>query len=246
MPTYNRAWIIKRAIDSILAQSCKDWELIVIDDGSEDNTAHIVASYSDARIHYLKLDQNAGAGAARNRGLSQARGDIIAYLDSDNVWHPNYLEVMLSELTDEYLMAYSGQNLLLVGGTRDQPKILGRKTRTPAYNPDRLLYGNFIDINIAVHRASVIKEIGGFDESLKSLGDWDLFVRISVKHPFKIKYVDQVLGDYYFYLKAVSETITGAAGSEERTIEGFRRSASTPATAAVLKNIERYRREATA
>lgn len=87
MPTYNRAGIIAEAITTVVEQRYPHWELWICDDASTDETAEVVSRFQDQRIRYLKLSRR-GAAAARNQGLRCARGKIIAYLDSDNYWHP--------------------------------------------------------------------------------------------------------------------------------------------------------------
>jgi glycosyltransferase involved in cell wall biosynthesis len=103
MPTYNRAHLIGKAIESVLAQTFTGWELIVVDDGSTDNTRAVVASYNDPRIHYV-YQQNAERSAARNKGISHARGQYICFLDSDDYYLPDRLEKLhtfLSKNTDK-------------------------------------------------------------------------------------------------------------------------------------------------
>lgn len=210
MCTYNRAWIIDRAIESIMGQSYQDFEIIIIDDGSTDNTSnHLKQLYSDERIHIVTSQVNRGVAVSRNIGLKKAKGELIAYLDSDNLWYPNYLEMMLPAFdTREVVFAYSGQNTLLVGGTRKQPKILGLKTRNYPYNPCALMQANYIDIGCVVHRKSLMKQVGYFDEKLETFEDWDLFARIALEYPFGILHIDQVLSDYYFYLPKTEPTVT--------------------------------------
>lgn len=210
MPTFNRGWIISRAIDSILAQSFQDFELVIVDDNSTDDTSNVVKRYSDKRIKYIKSDVNVGAAGARNVGLKQSNSEIIAYLDSDNLWYEKYLEVMVNSLENkgDNVMVYSGQNLLLAGGDKNNTKILGMRTRNEKYDPYKMTKGNYIDINCVIHKRNVLDNLGYFDESLKTLEDWDLFVRIVIKYPFKVKHVDQILGEYYFYLPEVDNSQT--------------------------------------
>ena len=101
IPVYNGERFIGGAIDSVLAQSVTDWELIVVNDGSTDGTSQVLRKYADdGRIHVV-TQKNAGVSAARNRGIAQASGSHLAFLDADDVWHPNHLEVM-RELIDAY------------------------------------------------------------------------------------------------------------------------------------------------
>ena len=94
IPTYNRANLVTEAINSVLMQSCKDIEIIVIDDGSTDNTSKVLKTFGD-RIRYIK-QKNMGAGAARNRGLKEANGKYIAFLDSDDIWLDFKIELQVA------------------------------------------------------------------------------------------------------------------------------------------------------
>ncbi|NJN86713.1 MAG: glycosyltransferase family 2 protein [Leptolyngbyaceae cyanobacterium SL_7_1] len=91
IPTYNRADLLSRAIDSVLNQTLTNLELIIVDDGSTDNTAEVVNSFNDSRIRYIPLGKNCGGGYARNHGIHLATGEFIAFLDSDDVWLPEKL-----------------------------------------------------------------------------------------------------------------------------------------------------------
>ena len=92
MPTYNCARFIRESIDSVLAQTYTNWELIIVDDSSTDNTAEMIANFNDPRIHYLRNEQNEGAALTRNKALRAVKGRYIAFLDSDDLWHPDKLE----------------------------------------------------------------------------------------------------------------------------------------------------------
>jgi glycosyltransferase involved in cell wall biosynthesis len=210
MPTYNRAWIIRQAIDSVLAQTFTDWELLIADDGSTDDTKSVVESYKNPKIRYFPGEHKRQA-VARNRVLKQAGGELVAYLDSDNLWFPKFLERMIDAFPEDGVMVYSSQNLLLIEGE----KIIERKVRSDSYNPAQLLKGNYIDINSVVHRRSVLDEIGNFDERLTNLEDWDLFVRISLAHPFGIAHIDEVLSEYRYLSKKTARSVTNENFSEE-------------------------------
>lgn len=221
MPAYNRSWIIERAVKSVLAQTMTDFELIIIDDGSTDDTVQKIKQFDDSRIILHELHENKGQSVARNTGIKMSNSDLIAYLDTDNVWLPNYLEVMTSEFSDEYVLLYSSQNVFLCSGSRDDLKIIGRKVRDYEYNPNIMKSRNFIDTNCAMHRKSVLDEVGMFDESLKEFEDWDLFARICLKHPFKVKHVGQVLSEYYFFLRGATSTLQNGTDTDEWIKERF-------------------------
>ena len=223
MPTYNRAGIIERAIKSVLSQTYNDFELIVIDDGSSDNTKEVLEGIEDKRIRTHFLKENKRVSAVRNIGVNLAQGDLIAYLDTDNLWYPNYLEVTVSEFSDDYVLIFSGQNTFLVSGDKTNPQIIGRSIRNAGYNPVTLIKGTGTnpDINCVIHTKQIIEEIGMFDENLSTCEDWDLFSRIAVKYPFKIKYVSQVVGEYYYYLKGTLDTISNRYISDEMLRDWF-------------------------
>ena len=167
-PTRDRAGILPKAIRSVLAQGYRNWELIVIDDGSMDDTAEVMAGFDDPRVRYLK-GRGAGAADARNIGLAAAQGDLIAYLDSDNVWVPQYLETMVGFLLVEDLdLAYSGMRLESEEGVR---------FRGRGFNYPELVQLNYIDLNSILHRRSLLEKHGGFDTRLRRMMDWDLLLR---------------------------------------------------------------------
>lgn len=220
MSNYNRSWIVSKAIQSVLDQSFVDLELLVVDDGSTDDSIEVIRSFKDDRLKLLQ-GEHKGAGVARNQGIKSASGEYLAYLDTDNTWHSNFLEVMLKEVIQPFVFGYCSQNMFLVAGSRETPQIVARKIRNIEYNPVKLTYTNFIDINSVLHLKSLIGEVGGFDETLKSLEDWDLFVRMVLRHPFHIKQVDQVLCDYFYYLKSIDQTNTNVQVSERNLKKYF-------------------------
>ena len=205
MPTYNRADIIGRAIDSVLKQTYDNFELIIIDDGSTDNTETSIKDKYDeyiknGKIKYFK-QKNSGVNIARNNGLSKATGNIIAYLDSDNYWLDTYLEKMVSALIDNNCnTAYAAMDV--------DDKYRNRKfIRKTEYNRKELLKGNFIDLNIFVHKKFLYDQLDGFNESLKRLVDWDLILRYTrLNKPW---FVDQVLAKYFLSddLNNISNTV---------------------------------------
>ena len=201
LPTYNRASTVPRALRSVLAQSYAPLEILVSDDGSTDGTQEILeqefgAELGDGRVRVLR-NPNRGVSAARNAGLAVARGDVVAYLDSDNEWDPDYLLAMVDALGrhPEAATAYAG--LRVLGGPR------GDFTRVAAFDRETLLYGNFIDMNVFVHRRWVAEQLGAFDEELTRLVDWDMILRYTRLYPPVL--VPFLLATYY---TGVGETIT--------------------------------------
>lgn len=117
MPAYNTADYIKDSLESVLSQTYSDWELIIVDDCSTDNTAEIIRPFlSDGRIKYLRNEKNSGAAISRNRALREARGKWVAFLDSDDVWHKEKLEKQLSFMKENnYKFSFTDYNIQLEG-----------------------------------------------------------------------------------------------------------------------------------
>ncbi|HEV3394881.1 MAG TPA: glycosyltransferase [Xanthobacteraceae bacterium] len=178
LPTRDRARFVCDAIASVQAQHFTDWELIIIDDGSEDDTASAVAPYlADARIRYLARPAQ-GVSAARNDGLKLARGALIAYLDSDNVWYPDFLTVAVNAL-----LADPKLNLVYGVLVTDSHALDGTRLLWMPFDRERLLSSNYIDMNVVVHRRTMIERYGDFDVELARLTDWDLILRYTEHVP---------------------------------------------------------------
>ena len=186
MPTHNRAGIIGQAVSSVLEQSYTNWELLICDDGSTDDTGRVIEDFQDQRIRYRRLPKE-GAAAARNTGLALARGEFIAYLDSDNCWHPLFLETMLREFSRHpgRSAAYSGFLSCMV---LEQGGYSALSWETPEFDPERLLQTNFIDLNTFVHRRELSSCLGGFPEHLCRLQDYELILKFTwLRDPLVIK-----------------------------------------------------------
>jgi len=172
MPTWNRARQLRRAVLSVHAQTYPGWELVVVDDGSTDDTPFVLQGLSafDPRIRVVTGD-HAGVSRARNTAIAAARGRYIAFLDSDNTWEPDFLRVALAAMEGRGLdAAYTAMEL------RD-----GDRTTYRAFDGGRehLLVGNHIDLNVLVVRADRLAEVGGFAEDLRRTVDYDLVLRLS-------------------------------------------------------------------
>ncbi|KIQ71399.1 glycosyltransferase family 2 protein [Wenxinia marina] len=191
MPTWNRAFTIGEAIQSVIEQSYGNWELLICDDASEDRTADVVRGFDDPRIRYMTFLKSNGAGA-RNHGLRFARGEYIAYLDSDNIWHPLFLDRMLRALEERPAcpIAYAAYLDTQTVGAAIRLEALAR----PTFRPIALSSKNFMDLNGIVHHRRVSNWLGGFDPALARLQDWDLVLRHT--SIFGATYVDRI-GVFY-------------------------------------------------
>ncbi|HAW2170034.1 TPA: glycosyltransferase [Escherichia coli] len=194
MPAYNRENTIPAAITSVLAQTYPHFELIIVDDGSSDGTAHVVKTFDDKRVRLIEGPGRSGVSEARNIGLRAAKGELIAYLDSDNTWQPEYLTAMVAALhqTPHAQAAYSGQ--YLYRGTKPEPFAI----RFASFNKGLLENRNYIDLNCFMHTKRVFKKTGMFDTRLKRFVDWDLILKIS--SDFTIISVPVLLSNYFYEL----------------------------------------------
>jgi len=178
LPTRNRSGRLPRALSSVIDQTYSRWELIVIDDGSDDDTAEVVASFPDPRIRYLSIGQR-GVCGARNCGLADARGDLIVYLDDDNTMHPGWLKTVVWGF-EQHPEADAAYGAFVID---DPTRVNGPGSGAPPtlflhpYDRDTLRRGNLADISAIAHRAGLTE--ARFDEGLQEMGDWDLLVRIT-------------------------------------------------------------------
>lgn len=181
MSTFNRAdKFLRPAIDSVIHQTEQDWELIIVDDCSTDNTEAVCKEYTDKdkRIHYVKMKQNSGSDTApKNLGVGISRGKYIAYIDDDCEFYPYHLEVLLAKLENDPSVDLVYCDMVLEDLNNParglQPGI--------AFDWDAqfLLNRNYIDVNEVMHRRDAIFKVGGFDEKLPRFVDWNLWVRMA-------------------------------------------------------------------
>lgn len=171
MPTYNRGGMIGTAIESVLAQTHPSWELLIVDDGSSDNTFDVVGSFAaDSRIRIFR-QHHRGVSAARNTGLANAEGDWIFYLDSDNRWAPDFLRSMVVYL--KHVGRRCGYSAIAVQD--DDGAVAGY--RGEPFDWNECIKGNYVDLNAFCHDRTLYQLNGPFDESLRRMVDWDLILR---------------------------------------------------------------------
>jgi len=194
IPTYNRARLLAVAIDSVLAQSYQDFEIIVIDDGSTDETKRALEFYLLRQNFRYFYQDNQKQAAARNLGIQKAQGEYVAFLDSDDLWSPAKLELQVKVLDDhpEVGMVYSNQMMF-----RDKPDAGTIRCRPGTLKSgdifrDLLLRRFYCSTQTILVRRSVIDDVGGFNESLRNaLEDWEFTLRVSQRYP--IYAIDQPL-----------------------------------------------------
>ena len=175
-PTRNRLEKLRKAVASVYQQSHHDWQLIIVDDGSVDGTAEYAEKLAAADDRVVYLAQGAqGVSSARNHGLGNVSGEYVAFLDSDNTWRPEYLELSLAGMKMHRVQSvHSGIAMLTTLKNGEQVLYRGEDGSF-----DHLLVGNFIDLNVLVIRADLLRQVGKFDETLRRWVDYDLLLRIA-------------------------------------------------------------------
>jgi glycosyltransferase involved in cell wall biosynthesis len=199
IPTYNRAYVLWKAIQSVTMQKESRWEIIVVNDGSTDCTLRLLEELRDPRIRVITVPHQ-GAPAARNRGLEIAQAPFIAYLDSDNTWHADFLKIMREaiERDEEFVLWYCGQNYSVWERTEDGRWFLISQEAEPGkqYASEEIWRLKGADTNCMVHRRSILEKVGGWDELCRWGEDWDLFLRVFLHYPERVKWIPHILVEY--------------------------------------------------
>jgi glycosyltransferase involved in cell wall biosynthesis len=204
IPTYNRAGYIGEAVASVLAQTFQDFEIIIVDDGSTDETANIVHAIQDSRISFL-TQEHRGVSAAVDLGWRAARGEYIARLDSDDRWLATLLQELVAVLDADAAadVVYARAQGMDADG-KPLPQLIGTAERFPGETLKSLIYGDFVCPGAVLVRRSAIARVGGYDESLIANEDWDIWIRIA-QHAY-IRYVPRVLAQYRYHPQNLTRT----------------------------------------
>lgn len=220
-PTYNRADFILEAVQSVIDQSYPHWEMVIIDDGSKDDTQELLAPYieKDNRLKYF-YQENQGQSVARNRGIKESNGDYICFLDSDNKWLPEKLKVSVTaalESPDSDIIY--GDNITIdIDGVEisriSMPKFSGKITSL-------LLKDNFISMNTTMTKRECFENLGGFNEKDRLAEDYELWLRMSTQYSFL--YVPEYMGCYRVMEDQLSTDKEKRFWANERILINFRR-----------------------
>ncbi len=213
MPVYNREAVVEESIKSVLSQLYHNFELIIVDDGSTDNTVKVIESIKDPRILLIKNDINKGCSYSRNLAVSKSKGIYIFYLDSDNTWDNRYLKVMVGafETLSDASAIYCGQYLFKQNSDKCYAVRFG------AFNKSLLENRNYIDLNCFGHTRKSFDAVGGFDTSLRRLVDYDLILRLN--RISEIYSVPAILSNYHF--NKADNTITSTEELRNLQIENY-------------------------
>jgi hypothetical protein len=210
LPLYNRARFVGEAIASVQAQSFGAFELIVVDDGSTDGSEAAVRPFlDDHRVKYVRKD-NGGSSSARNLGIELSRAPLIAYLDSDNLYYPDFLGIAVDHLAthpdDDFVYGALVTHLHDLG----PHCILWRP-----FDRAALKQGNFIDTNVIAHRRSLYDRYGGWDTRVSALNDWDIALRYTADKPARAL---PPLAAFYRKCDDIRATEGGTQPEEEKLI----------------------------
>ena len=194
IPVYNRAHLLHRSLDSVVAQTFKDIEILIIDDCSRDNPYSVIEEYSDSRIRYVRQNENQGVAAARNRGLREAKGVFVAFLDDDDEWFPEKLSrqvELFQQSPPEVGLIYTGVETVMDEG---HSEIQLPAERANVYR--KLLVKNCIHGGSStMMRRNIITNVGFYDENLLAIEDYDYWLRISRYYLFD--FVEEPLVRYH-------------------------------------------------
>jgi glycosyltransferase involved in cell wall biosynthesis len=195
IPTFNRGYIVGEALTSVLSQTYDDFEVLVVDDGSTDDTAGIVKGLSDSRIRYIRLEKNVGVAAATNKGLREANGEFISFLDSDDLWKPNKLECNVTYLDSHPEAQAVFSDLEKFDGSTyyssfmRTTSVFSKLLATESYPegivlPQRFMYLCLlqevpIKTPTVTIRREAVQRTGEFNEASPSGQDWEFFLRLS-------------------------------------------------------------------
>jgi len=208
--TFNRSKRLKKAIQSVIDQTYPDWEMVIVDDCSEDNTSKMVKSFKDDRLKYIKRKKNFGNDTKpKNEGIMASKGEYIALLDDDNLFRPDHLAILLKEMKKKPWDVVYGDRWLIDETGKIEPQLGVSKD----FDPALLMQRNYIDTSDVLIRREALFDVGGFDERYKKYVDWNLWVRMC-KAGKRFKRVPMVITDYHLHEEMKSLTV------KDRNVEG--------------------------
>jgi len=239
IPTYNRADYLLAALDSALHQTFSELEIIVVDDGSMDDTAEVIRKYTDPRLQFIQ-QKNCGVSAALNTAWRAARSEFIAMLGSDDEMLPAQIETLLNYIEREPTlgMVYGRAQAMDAQGN-SLPQIYGSPPKFPNDSLQSILYANCVCSIAALIRRALVEQVGGFDENLVANEDWDLWIRLA-KH-CQFGFCDEILARYRLH----PQSLTGSRSAQYqnvlagriRLIERYFESPQVPPNALAIKRL---------
>jgi glycosyltransferase involved in cell wall biosynthesis len=216
IPTYNSASFVRQSVESVLRQTYDNFEVIVVDDGSTDNTEAVLLSYKDA-IRYIKKN-NGGPSGARNLGINEAKGEFIAFQDADDIWLPEKLQLQI-----EHFKQNPHLGVVFTGSVRfNESGLLDSNIRKGYTVPtgmifDKLLTEHFVAMPSVMVRKSCLDEIGLFEETLIGNEDFNLYLRLARKYAFG--FVNQVLVHIRIHENNLSDNLEQMCEDEIKNLD---------------------------
>jgi glycosyltransferase involved in cell wall biosynthesis len=206
IPTYNRWNFLPEAIKSVFNQTYTNWEMIVVNDGGQPPEGKILDYLKDPRVRYIEHPRNMGIASARNTALSNSSGNFIAYLDDDDIFYPNHLEILTTGMTRNnweiaYTDSYKG-NYSLSGKNY---KLIKKEVQYSLdYDVNKLWKANFIPTLCICHRRDCLSRTGNFDVSFEVLEDWHMWLKMS--RYFIFHHIPQITAEYRVRLDNTNTT----------------------------------------
>jgi glycosyltransferase involved in cell wall biosynthesis len=179
MPSYEAQATLREAVESVLAQTVGDLELIVVDDLSPTPAADVLADVRDPRLRIVRRERNGGTARARNSALAAARAPVVCQLDADDLWEPRFLEKMLPEL-DRPGVGLAYCNVTIVGHPDGHTDYIGDPSIHPRDRFPELAEANPVPCPTAVMRADAVRAVGGYRGWLRSVEEWHLYMRLAI------------------------------------------------------------------
>lgn len=201
IPAFNDEKYIRETLDSVLAQTFNDYEIIIVDDGSTDKSAKIIKRYNDTRIKYY-YQNNRGIGAARNKALELSSGEYIAFLDHDDLWMPQKLEKQIALFDKNPALGLVFCDTTFFNAECDMYSLYANKKPPRGRVFPEILDWYFLSCETVVIKKSVIDHVGNFPDHMMMAEEYDLFLRIAYKYP--IDYIDEPLSKYRIHEKNYS------------------------------------------
>jgi glycosyltransferase involved in cell wall biosynthesis len=217
IPTHNRASLLPRAINSVLAQTFTDFELFVVDDASNDETAQVIQGFSDPRITYIRHEVNRGESESRNTGIRNARGEYIAYLDDDDEWVPEKLDKQVKVMDSsppETGVVYTGCDYVELGTGR---KLGTQKVYQRGRVLEHLLTKNFLPGPTALVRKKCFQKVGEYDPTVRYGPDWEMWIRIA--RYFDFEAIPEPLYRYSIHTNQLTANFELHIAGHERILE---------------------------
>ena len=226
--TYNRAQWLKTAMQTVLDQTFEDFELLIINDGSSDDTENTVESFCDPRVRYVKHAQNQGEGVARNTGMQHAKGEYIAFLDDDDEWFPNKLQLGV-ELLDSQPKQVGLVHSALINFHADSSDEVEKGSPVEQVSGkvfEKLMEETFVTLSTVMARKAGFDTVGRFDLSIPAIRDYDMWVRISKKYEFA--YIDLPLVKYRIHRDSITHNFRLQIRGREAFLNKYKAYTSVP------------------